>query len=75
VTARRNGERSRSSRKGRAYSCSSSGQVLRNSRALRETFNASARVERWLHRSRDSLLNAAVNMRVCNFVRKELSSR
>ena len=42
VTARRDDERSRSSRKKRASSCSSSGQVLRNHNALRETFNAGA---------------------------------
>jgi hypothetical protein len=42
MTARPDDERSWSSGKDRASSCSSSGQVLRNHIALRETFNAGA---------------------------------
>jgi hypothetical protein len=75
VAARRDDERSRSSRKNERLLVFVVWSGLAESFALRMPFNAGARVERRSYRSQDSPLNTAVKTRVCDFVRKESSSR
>ena len=71
ATARRDDERSRSSRKKKRYSCSSSGQVSQDHE------RTACDVQQWrprrarIVRSQGLPLNAAVKTRVCDFVRKD----